>query len=252
MENNPKQIKYLIILLSILLAISVILAGFFAYQTQNLTKEIKKLRNEELITQTLTPSSTVGWKTYISTDNSFTFKFPDDWQVQPANIFGSRTVNEFRYNNNPFFEVSLVGNYSQITGKRFSNLEEYIGKTRSQYSKNIIINNLLAVKITDPGDGGHIIPYEEMIIFSKDNNNIISLYFNYGFYPESEKGKVFDQILSTFKFLDEEIPTITTEELNKGWYWGSIDQKKTNTPSDWIYKEAGRSSCWHKMGVICQ
>ncbi|MFH0979673.1 MAG: hypothetical protein V1803_01865 [Candidatus Roizmanbacteria bacterium] len=44
---------------------------------------------------------------------------------------------------------------------------------------------------------------------------------------------------------------ISFDQLNKGWYWGSSDQKLLGTPSDWIYQEAGRSSCWHKPEVNC-
>ena len=65
--------------------------------------------------------------------------------------------------------------------------------------------------------------------------------------------QIVTQILSTFKFLDNEITSIiTSDELNNGWYWGFKDQKKLNTPSDWVYQEVGRSSCWHKVGVLCQ
>ncbi len=35
---------------------------------------------------------------------------------------------------------------------------------------------------------------------------------------------------------------ITQPELNKGWYWGSLDQKKPGTPDDWIHTAEGRRS----------
>jgi hypothetical protein len=44
---------------------------------------------------------------------------------------------------------------------------------------------------------------------------------------------------------------VTQDQLNKGWYWGSYTQKLLETPSDWVYQEAGRSSCWHKPSVAC-
>ena len=49
----------------------------------------------------------------------------------------------------------------------------------------------------------------------------------------------------------ENIPSISESELSRGWYWGTNNQKKPNTPVDWVYTEAGRSSCWHKPGVLC-
>lgn len=68
-----------------------------------------------------------------------------------------------------------------------------------------------------------------------------------------ESGKMlFDQILSTFKFFDgNEIPGISPSDLEKGWYWGSENQKKPGTPKEWIFTEAGKSSCWHKPSTQC-
>lgn len=51
--------------------------------------------------------------------------------------------------------------------------------------------------------------------------------------------------------LIDEISPISASELSTGWYWGSKDQKKPNTPAAWTYKEAGRSSCWHAPNVSC-
>jgi len=44
----------------------------------------------------------------------------------------------------------------------------------------------------------------------------------------------------------EDIPQITSEELDREFYYGSEDQKKPGTPDGWIYIEAGRSSMWKK------
>lgn len=58
------------------------------------------------------------------------------------------------------------------------------------------------------------------------------------------------QILSTFT-LTESSYTVTQTELDRGWYWGSEDQKKPNTPASWVFTQAGRSSCWHAPGTDC-
>jgi hypothetical protein len=39
---------------------------------------------------------------------------------------------------------------------------------------------------------------------------------------------------------------IKQEELNAGWYYGFEYQKKLNTPADWVWHEAGRSSAWRR------
>lgn len=44
---------------------------------------------------------------------------------------------------------------------------------------------------------------------------------------------------------------ISDSELLLGWYWGMEDQKKLNTPTNWIYTKAGRNSCWHEVNTQC-
>jgi len=57
---------------------------------------------------------------------------------------------------------------------------------------------------------------------------------------------------TSFPSSTELMPTITQDQLNNGWYWGFADQKKPGTPTDWLFSEAGRSSCWHRPGNLCQ
>ena len=52
--------------------------------------------------------------------------------------------------------------------------------------------------------------------------------------------------------LIEQIPPISKSELLMGWYYGTKDQKKKNTPTTWVYTEAGKSSCWHKINTQCR
>lgn len=58
-------------------------------------------------------------------------------------------------------------------------------------------------------------------------------------------------VVCKFNLINGDTPTLDSD-FSKGWYWGSEDQKKSGTPSDWVYTDAGRSSCWHKAGVDCR
>lgn len=144
-------------------------------------------------------TNTSSWKTYVAADNIFSFKFPFQWAAQPNQILGSRSVTEFRFQNNPLFTVTLLGNYNQITGQPFKTLEEYLG-VRNAKSKVFSLNGIPAKRVTDPGEAGHVLPYEEVVVFSKDNKFIVSLYFEPDYYPSAVQDKTFDQILSTLKF----------------------------------------------------
>lgn len=80
--------------------------------------------------------------------------------------------------------------------------------------------------------------------------------------PANQSEKCGDEICDSFekanpnlcpKDCQEEIPQITQQELERGWYWGSKDQKKPGTPDDWMHAlEGTRSACWHKPEVRCQ
>lgn len=76
--GEPKQKNFLISLLSILLLISVLIAGIFAYQTQKFVKELQSIRNERLTISTpvatQTSDPTTDWETY--TGQNFLFKYP--------------------------------------------------------------------------------------------------------------------------------------------------------------------------------
>ncbi|MFH1012837.1 MAG: hypothetical protein V1760_03770 [Candidatus Peregrinibacteria bacterium] len=43
---------------------------------------------------------------------------------------------------------------------------------------------------------------------------------------------------------EEEFVTISQEELNRGWYTGLPNQKKLNTPKNWVWVDAGKNSRW--------
>ncbi|KKP47716.1 MAG: hypothetical protein UR39_C0003G0118 [Candidatus Woesebacteria bacterium GW2011_GWA1_33_30] len=250
MKNNPKQNNSLIILLSVLLLISCIIAGIFAYQVQNLTKEIKKLKTEQLLTQTPAPTLdlTANWKTYTNEDLSF--KYPSDWlrsgDVISPDMPGSPHNNLYPY--------GLFLNVFDKNATLKTNAYTYSGcmkETSTQTVNGVFIKRFIEINTGQCKDRDQ----KQRIIW------IVPSASSYGpsvavFYQVDDSEQVeqiVTQILSTFKFLDNEITSIiTSDELNNGWYWGFKDQKKLNTPSDWVYQEVGRSSCWHKVGVLCQ
>ena len=49
----------------------------------------------------------------------------------------------------------------------------------------------------------------------------------------------------------EQTPSSNDPDFSMGWYYGTKDQKTPNTPTDWIYSEGGRDSCWHKPNIQC-
>ncbi len=76
---------------------------------------------------------------------------------------------------------------------------------------------------------------------------IISIYLLYINYKQENTPDNLLKLPAT----TEDITSLTQEELNRGWYWGLKDQKKSGTPNNWDFTEAGRSSCWHKPETSC-
>ncbi len=97
-QTAPKQSSFLITFLSILLLISCLIAGFFAYQTQSLVKELTvyKLQQKETPIATTTPDPIANWKTYTNSELGFSFriapvlKYPEVVVPSQSNSFSDR------------------------------------------------------------------------------------------------------------------------------------------------------------------
>jgi hypothetical protein len=107
--EKPKQNNFLVVLLSILLLISVSIAGFFAYQTQKLVKELNSLKSapkvipvanvepttEPVVTSSVsTVSATANWKTYTSNLYKLNLKYPSTWKISTKTIAMGEKVTE--------------------------------------------------------------------------------------------------------------------------------------------------------------
>lgn len=68
---------------------------------------------------------------------------------------------------------------------------------------------------------------------------------------DDSDNSLLDKIFSTFSFTPS-LANITESQLSTGWYWGNKEQKLPGTPTTWIYTDEGKSSCWHKVDVVCQ
>jgi hypothetical protein len=145
-------------------------------------------------------STTGNWKTYNFIDDSIMFKYPGDWQAQKEEIFGSRTVTEFRYKNTSVLELTAQGNYNQVNGQPYKSLGEFLG-VRFEQSKETIVDRQVARRIEDQGDPGHVIPYEEIVVFTPDKKAVVSLYYKSSNYDKTDTNGILDKILSSFRFL---------------------------------------------------
>jgi len=148
--EQPKQSNFLVILLSILLIISVAIAGFFAFQTRKLVKELTILKSKEKIVSvatteptvepvatnsaSATPDTTANWKTYTDPKQRFLIKYPATWRIVAGDLFGTGpkeiaedvlwAVNNFDINTNTMNKIV------DDLGKQFPNRKQTINKIK--------------------------------------------------------------------------------------------------------------------------
>lgn len=139
-DQQPKTNNFLVILLSVLLFVSVSIAGFFAFQTQKLVKELTALKSEEKVvavateipttepvaTDSTTVDPTADWKTYTNIAYKYSISYPSTYNISnqadgatgaiPANannIFISESSNS-KYEDR-LIDINNVGMLVEIT-----------------------------------------------------------------------------------------------------------------------------------------
>lgn len=217
-DNRPKTSNFLIILLSILLIISTASAGFFAYQTQKLVKELQGIRSEEKVaiatsepttepvaTDSSEVDPTANWKVYSG--DKFSFKYPNDWNFYQPQVEG----NVFRLFVAPKDTIEdiaeMFGRGGGFGGGKFLTLtisevdeiptyksDEYQKYTSSLYKLDNINTTRYFVDALQDMPGLSAGDKTETIVFQKDSKNYLISLVDYQY------KKIFDQILSTFKF----------------------------------------------------
>ncbi|MDO8515072.1 MAG: hypothetical protein Q7S14_01105 [bacterium] len=163
--------------LAIIPIVALALAGYFFFQDQNLQKP---------------KIETVGWKTY--SEKIFTLKYPNTWQSDgktktigaPLGASGggmlSLMVNAPEYNISKLF--------------CFQKENETEIKVDGQIATRILLDGVTNKNCNTS--------YESMVIVTvKKNTNKVDLVFGYENSSRLEQEKLFDQILGTFRFLDE-------------------------------------------------
>ena len=217
--EQPKQSNFLTILLSVLLVISVSIAAFFAYQTQKLVAELRIMNDEVQITPAATTEPvatessevdpTANWKTYTNTKSGFEFKYPTDWDTYQPVVEGG-VLRLYVAPKNTINEISdMYGRGGGFGGGKFftftiSEVEEIPNYKSDEYEKitsnSFMLSSLKTIRYfkealqSMPGfDAGD---KTETVVFQKDGKNYLISLIDYQYKT------VFDQILSTFKFLE--------------------------------------------------
>ncbi|OGG07368.1 hypothetical protein A2872_03540 [Candidatus Gottesmanbacteria bacterium RIFCSPHIGHO2_01_FULL_42_12] len=175
------------------------------------------------VTKPISQGEVADWKTY--SDKNYSFNYPANWIVEPL-APGGKSVTLAVHDSSSVitFSVRTEGNYDQITGKPFKDVYDYL---KFPYKLNTrIVDGLEAIQaLPRAGSENNF----GVFLFSKDNSSVITLELDT---PRDgskivEGEKLFDQILSTFKFLDdkEQISTVESVKLLPTNGWATADNK---------------------------
>lgn len=195
--------------LPFLTSVLIIIASFIVIYSRNLQPNTYHAPCDPiLVCPTIFPTSTsTKWKTYQG--NSFRFNFPPDWIARPPISPSPNSTSALEaYVTNPDSTVTL-GISSNIEGyglECFSEIKETNNK--------LVIDGIVASKVVNRGvyDGklcDDLLKRDLKLIFVffNKNNNRYHLSYSYQIPNEQYALEVFEQIMSSFKFLDQNSPT---------------------------------------------
>jgi len=229
----------------------------FAYQklTSGSDPEVNTLPTVSSPVPLSSADPTANWKSYYSSILNYSIKYPENQKFAYVNCQDSNTSSRH-------FDFILSENGKSLQQQCDGQGEDYIltiikyggikyecKETESWQTvqSELDVANIKSVKCEKNFVGENLYggPAKILEIFIPGKNVSIQLY-------DMQYLQIFDLILSTFKFTDQDSGlVITDQELQQGWYWGDSGQKKSGTPAEWVFQEAGRSSCWHRLGTDC-
>lgn len=184
-------------------------------------------------TSTQAPTGDIeNWKTYRSEEYGLKFKYPSNWKESPRQPTETDPVQEIQDGRRifSFFFTNRI-NYNNETGKPFKDLQEYANMPYA--GKLVYVGGQEGMQYLPRAGSEHIY---EVIFFSKDLKDIftIKLITNTKTEEQIQEGqKIFNQILSTFRFLDENENEQTWQErilecINpESFLWSKITDRTT-------------------------
>ncbi len=193
-------------------------------ESQQINSRIESIRNSILPIQIKTDNNMSDWKTYTNTEYGFEFKYPNNWNVETIPV----------YENDPgvITAISSLSGNSYVIGPEVPNKNSPKTLTELKNSLNRPDGNYSTTAITFAGEPAFesIInlnqPHEERYVHLLHNG------YHYWIQKSSENVNdqgALDQILSSFRFIDQAITEWQTYQNTKVGF-------EFKYPKHWSYK----------------
>jgi len=231
--HKPEVKNSLVLIMSILLIVTVAIAGLFYFQIQKLSKELSKYQIQPSSTPTATADPTADWKTYTNDEYRIEIKYYPE--STPYELVGNTETGQFTYLYQVNFGMnplkSIYG-YSLVIRQK-QTIENY----RTELIGHITDKIDSEEDTTINGNTWKKINYQ--MFLTTDYVPMTMAYINHSKYDfvVTASALDIDQILSTFKFLEttsQNDKNLTKEECARQggiWkQWGKLNKEYCQIP----------------------
>jgi hypothetical protein len=204
-EPKPNTSSVLLGIIAILLFLALGAAGYLLYQNLQLKNQLAQLQltpTSPMPVPSITPNPSADWETYVNSIENFSFKYPTTWTVDTSKDKGDERSENIQVKlTKDLATIQIYANLVGIggVGQDYQGTPIKIdGHALYRFSVDSASNNTKQVGITDSLT-------KSLGVFKISNKtySITLIYPNsYSQSQAVELGNEFDQILSTFKFLE--------------------------------------------------
>ncbi|MFZ2199980.1 MAG: hypothetical protein WAV40_04285 [Microgenomates group bacterium] len=201
------------ILFALLFLVTLGSGIFFFVKAESLSKQLSSIKPSPTPSPIASSDPTSDWHTYTNNEYGFTIKYPLEAKIRTEQLPSNDRMFIFAIDspNAVFDRMFKSGDYSFgisiQTQKNFPEISDYLNfqKEHNTYKEVIptIINNVSGYKFGTDGYSTANFHYQGFITKNDD------LYITINYFTDQDL-KMFDQILSTFKFVDSNTSTTYT------------------------------------------
>jgi len=198
------------IAIGIILILVIIVGGFTWWQYAEIRKSETNIPEVQIPEKKEVKDETTDWETYISPGMGFSIKYPIDWEVNPEIPEDNGKRMSFSDPSNPLHRAEFT--ITRGTGSYFPTFEELLENERNvaqsgtdPEEKHISLDGYPAIALSYTEDYIRAVGGNIRIIHILEKENEIEMFLTIENFDESNKAKyfpIFDQMLSTFKFID--------------------------------------------------
>ena len=192
---TPKINNSLIFIMSILLIVTVGIAGLFYFQIQKLSKQLTQVQVQATSTPTPTPNPTLDWKMYSNNLYAFQIKYPEKFSLTEDT------------NKKDFYDylASLTYQNTNINIEAIYNIDVYQDSETRDVAVREVMDSGFKYNITSTAISGYAVAITVLETTPKSHTIATIAHPNKNLFIQisTEMDRTeFDQILSTFKFTE--------------------------------------------------